>query len=167
MGYREHIARSKRGITIALVVVSDSRTADSDESGRTARRLLEEAGHVVSEQVLVGNDGRAIEEVVGRLLVNPEVDAIITIGGTGIGRKDITVETLSGMMEKRLEGFGELFRMMSYEQIGTGAIMSRSTAGVARKKVVICLPGSRSAVELAISRIVVPEIGHMVTEATR
>jgi len=165
--YRDHIARSKRKVAIAVVVVSDSRTGDSDESGPAARRLLEEGGHVVSEQILVGNDGHAIEKAVKGLLANPQVDAIITIGGTGMGKKDITVETLSGMMEKELNGFGELFRMMSYEQIGTGAIMSRSTAGVAGGKVVICLPGSKSAVELAIKRIIVPEIGHMVTEATR
>jgi len=167
MGYREHVSKSKRGVRIAVMVVSDSRTGDSDESGPAARRLLEEGGHVVSEHILVGNDGGAIEKAVEGLLAEPQVDAIITIGGTGIGKKDITVETLSGMMEKQLEGFGELFRMMSYEQIGTGAIMSRSTAGVVGGKVVICLPGSKSAVELAVERIIVPEIGHMVMEATR
>ena len=167
MGYREHKAKSRRSVKVAIVVVSDSRTRDTDESGLAAKRLLEEGGHTVSEQILVRNDESAIERTVEGLLANPNVDAVITIGGTGISRKDITVETLSRMTEKQLSGFGELFRMMSYEEIGTGALMSRSTAGIARGKVVICLPGSKSAVELAVSRIIVPEIGHMVTEATK
>ena len=166
MGRREHLKRSKN-VNVAIVVVSDSRTPDTDESGKVAGDLLKKKGHAIAEHLLIGNDGDTITNTLIDLTNRVDVDVILTIGGTGISRKDVTVDVLSPLMEKKLEGFGEMFRTMSFRQIGTGALMSRSTAGVINGKVVLCLPGSAAAIRLAVKKIVIPEIGHMVYEATR
>jgi molybdenum cofactor biosynthesis protein B len=167
MGRKEHLEQSKMRVTIAIVVISDSRTLNTDESGKVAADILRKKGHSVAEQLIVGNDRDAIAGALSGLTRRADIDAILTIGGTGIGKRDITVDALSPLMEKRLEGFGEMFRMMSYKEIRTGALMSRATAGVMGGKVVMCLPGSPEAIRLAIKRIIIPEIGHMVHEATR
>jgi molybdenum cofactor biosynthesis protein B len=167
MGHREHHERSKKNVNVAIVVVSDSRTQDTDESGKVASDLLEKKGHTIAEHLLIGNDNDAIVNTLSELTNRTDVDVILTIGGTGISRRDITVDVLSPLMEKKLEGFGEMFRTMSFKQIGTGALMSRSTAGVINGKVILCLPGSTAAIRLAVKRIIIPEIGHMVYEATR
>ena len=167
MGRREPHERSKKNVNVAIVVVSDSRTQDTDESGKVASDLLEKKGHTVVEHRLIGNDTDAIVNTLSGLTNRTDIDVILTIGGTGISRRDITVDVLSPLMEKKLEGFGEMFRTMSFEQIGTGALMSRSTAGVINGKVVLCLPGSTAAIRLAVKKIVIPEIGHMVYEAAR
>lgn len=167
MGRKEHLERSKKKVTVAIVVISDSRTPNTDESGEVAADILRKKGHTVAEQLLVGNDRDAIASALSGLMKRADIDAVLTIGGTGISKRDITVDTLSPLMEKRLDGFGEMFRMMSYKEIGTGALMSRATAGVIGGKVVMCLPGSTEAIRLAVKRIIIPEIGHMVHEATR
>lgn len=167
MGRKEHLERSKKSVNVAIVVVSDSKTKDTDESGRIACELLRKKGHSIVSRDLIGNDSNAIVSTMSRLTNRTDVDVILTIGGTGISKNDITVDTLSPLLEKKLEGFGEMFRTMSFKQVGTGALMSRSTAGVINRKVVLCVPGSTAAVELAVKRIIVPEIGHMVYEATR
>jgi molybdenum cofactor biosynthesis protein B len=167
MGHREHHERSKKNVNVAIVVVSDSRTQDTDESGKVASDLLEKKGHTIAEHLLIGNDNDAIVNTLSELTNRTDVDVILTIGGTGISKKDITVDVLSPLMEKKLEGFGEMFRTMSFRQIGAGALMSRSTAGVINGKVILCLPGSTAAIRLAVRRIIIPEIGHMVYEATR
>jgi len=165
--HEEHRRRSARSVGVAIVVISDSRDPRTDESGRAARSLLEGAGHRIREQSFMGNDAGRISNAIRSLANKPGVDVILTLGGTGISKRDVTIEALSPLMEKSLPGFGELFRGMSSEQIGTAAVMSRSTAGVVSGKVVICLPGSPKAVELAVSRIIIPEVGHMVFEASR
>jgi molybdenum cofactor biosynthesis protein B len=167
MGHREHHERSRKNVNVAIVVVSDSRTQDTDESGKVASDLLEKKGHTIVEHHLIGNDRDAIANTLSEMTNRADIDVILTIGGTGISKKDITVDVLSPLMEKKLEGFGEMFRMMSFRQIGAGALMSRSTAGVINGKVVMCLPGSTAAIRLAVRRIIIPEIGHMVYEATR
>jgi molybdenum cofactor biosynthesis protein B len=167
MGHREHQERSRKNVNVAIVVVSDSRTQDTDESGKVASDLLEKKGHTIVEHHLIGNDRDAIANTLSEMTNRADIDVILTIGGTGISKKDITVDVLSPLMEKKLEGFGEMFRTMSFKQIGAGALMSRSTAGVINGKVVMCLPGSTAAIRLAVKRIIIPEIGHMVYEATR
>ena len=167
MGRKEHLERSRKEVTVAIVVISDSRTPNTDESGKVAADILRKEGHTVAEQLLVGNDRDAITNTLSSLTNRADIDAVLTIGGTGISKRDITVDVLSRLMEKRLDGFGEMFRMMSYKEIGTGALMSRATAGVIGGKVVMCLPGSPEAIKLAVKRIIIPEIGHMVHEATR
>jgi molybdenum cofactor biosynthesis protein B len=167
MGHGEHHERSRKNVNVAIVVVSDSRTQDTDESGKVASDLLEKKGHTIVEHRFIGNDSDAIANTLSEMTNRADIDVVLTIGGTGISRRDITVDVLSPLMEKKLEGFGEMFRTMSFGQIGAGALMSRSTAGVINGKVVLCLPGSTAAIRLAVKRIIIPEIGHMVYEATR
>ena len=113
------------------------------------------------------NEADSIKQKIDELLGQGEFQVIITSGGTGASQRDITVETISPFLEKKLDGFGELFRFLSYQEIGTAGIMSRAVAGVAKGKVILCLPGSLGAVSLAMEKIILPEIGHMVREATR
>ena len=116
---------------------------------------------------LLKNEAVSLEKKIQELLGHEELQVIITCGGTGLGSRDITVETIQPVLEKRLDGFGELFRSLSYQEIGTASMMSRAIAGVARGKVILCLPGSLGAAKLAMDNIILPEIGHMVREATR
>lgn len=151
----------------AVVTVSDSRTFETDESGGMAEDILRKEGHEVCRRLIVRNDEDEIRSIIEGLLNSREVDVILTIGGTGLSTRDVTVETVSKTVEKRIEGFGELFRFLSYSEIGTAAMLTRAFAGVAKGKILICLPGSRNAAELAIRKLILPEIGHMVREARR
>ncbi|MBO3754194.1 MAG: molybdenum cofactor biosynthesis protein MoaB [Candidatus Brockarchaeota archaeon] len=167
MDYLEHRKASPRSLVFALVTVSDSRTVETDESGRIAEDILKSSGHEVCKRIIVRNDEGEIRRIIEELLSNGGIDVILTIGGTGLSRRDVTVETVSKTVEKRIEGFGELFRFLSYSEIGTAAMLTRAFAGVVKGKILICLPGSKNAVELAIRRLILPEIGHMVREARR
>lgn len=168
-GTREHReqATALAALRCAVVTVSDSRTEATDESGHLIRKLLQEAGHCVVAYRLLPNDQAAVTDHVRSLLANP-VDVILLTGGTGLGRKDRTIEAVRGLLEKEIPGFGELFRLLSFqEQVGTAAILSRAMCGGAGGKLVVCLPGSRSAVELALKRILLPELRHLVWELRR
>jgi molybdenum cofactor biosynthesis protein B len=144
-----------------VVTVSDTRTAETDVSGARIRAALEGAGHrVVSYAILPDEPGR-IREHVERALADPGVQAVIVNGGTGVAPRDTTYEALTALLEKRLDGFGELFRMLSWEQVGSAAMLSRAAAGVARGKILASLPGSPDAVTLAMERLLVPELGHI------
>ncbi|MDD5605129.1 MAG: MogA/MoaB family molybdenum cofactor biosynthesis protein [Dehalococcoidales bacterium] len=167
MAYDEHKQASPSCITAGVLVISDSRTTVSDESGKLICRLLEENGHKVAGFKLLKNDASDIQEAFSSLLSIPEVKIIIASGGTGLSKRDITVETMMPLLDKKLDGFGELFRTLSYQEIGTGCIMSRALAGTIDSKVIICLPGSLKAVKLAMEQIILPEIGHLVREASR
>jgi molybdenum cofactor biosynthesis protein B len=125
------------------------------------------AGHEIISYSLIKNDSEAIQFKIGELLHSPNIQVIITSGGTGASKMDLTIETVTPMFEKKLDGFGELFRYLTYQEIGTGSILSRTSAGVALGRVIICLPGSLKAVKLALDKIIVPEIGHLVREASR
>ncbi|MHC1579122.1 MAG: MogA/MoaB family molybdenum cofactor biosynthesis protein, partial [Candidatus Alkanophagales archaeon] len=129
-----------------------------DASGSVARRLLEESGHEVVFYDVIPDDLAKIQESVKTLLQASDVDFIVTTGGTGLTKRDVTVEAISPLLEKVLPGFGELFRLKSYERVGTAAILSRAVAGVAAGKVIFCLPGSPDAVRLALSEIIIPEV---------
>lgn len=163
----EHRRDQRAEAIFALLVTSDSRRLGTDETGKTAIRLLEQEGHSVAAYMIVGNDATQIQEAVEGFLDDDKIRVIITSGGTGIGPRDKTVDTVSALLEKRMEGFGELFRRLSYEEVGDAAIISRATAGVARGKLVFCLPGSRGAMELGLRRIVLPGLGHMLWELSR
>ncbi len=167
MGHEEHKKQAPQSVNCAVVTISDSRTEKDDESGNLLKARLAQHGHRVIAYALLKNDAAAIREKINSLLAQPDVQVVITTGGTGLGSRDLTVETVSTMLDKKLDGFGELFRSLSYQEIGTASIMSRAIAGVVGSRVVICLPGSLGAVTLAIDRIILPEIGHMVREATR
>ena len=155
-------------IRCAVVTVSDSRTVETDESGALMRQLLEHAGHVVADYMLLKNEEPAVREHVRGLVARADIDAVLLTGGTGLGSRDRTVEAVRPLLEKELPGFGELFRMVSFnEQIGAAAILSRALAGGASGKLVVSMPGSRAAVELALTRILLPELRHAVRELRR
>jgi molybdenum cofactor biosynthesis protein B len=153
--------------SFALIVTSDSRTPETDETGRLAMRLLEEAGHTVKAYAIVENDKEKILATLRGFLGNEAIQAVITSGGTGIGAKDRTVDAASGLFERELPGFGELFRRLSQEEIGSAAALSRATAVIAGGKPVFCLPGSRGAMRLSLESIILPVIGHMIWELKR
>ena len=162
-----HKADAPKSIRCFVVTVSDTRTDATDASGRAIADQLTASGHSVAGRTIVRDDAELVRDVVVRQLANADVQAIITTGGTGITSRDSTYEAISGMLQKRLDGFGELFRMLSYEQIGAAAMMSRACAGLVAGRIVIALPGSEAAVRLAMEKLVLPELGHMVQQATK
>lgn len=167
MGYHEHKKLDVQSVSCAVITTSDSRTEENDESGRYIKQRLVECGHKVAHYTILKNDALAIKNQIIELLRIKDVQVVITGGGTGLSHKDVTVDTIQAMLEKKLDGFGELFRSLTYKELGTASIMSRAVAGVIEGKVIICIPGSLGAAKLAIEQIILPEIGHMVREATR
>lgn len=167
MGYHEHKHDSPASVNCAVIIISGSRTEQDDESGKLIKRLLEESGQKVTSFSILKNDAEAILNNIDWLTSDESAEVIITSGGTGASHLDITVETIAPLLDKNLDGFGELFRFLTYQEIGSGSIMSRAIAGIIKGKVVICLPGSLEAVRLAMERIILPEIGHLVREAKR
>jgi molybdenum cofactor biosynthesis protein B len=162
VGAHEHHAKVRRTVACAIVTVSDTRTPETDGSGTCIRALLEEAGHRVLAYAIRPDDPGIVRGYLEELLALPSLDAVIVNGGTGIAPRDTTFEAITSLLEKRLDGFGELFRMLSWEQVGSAAILSRAMAGVARGKIVVSVPGSQAAVELAMQKLLLPELGHMV-----
>jgi len=165
MAHHEHHAQDRRSVACALVTVSDTRTPETDGSGIRMRALLEAAGHRIVGQVIVPDDPSRVRGHVESLLDDRRVEVVVTSGGTGLAPRDTTYEALASLLEKRLDGFGELFRSLSFEQIGSAAMLSRAVAGVVRGTVVVVLPGSTAAVDLALTRLLVPQLGHMVSLA--
>lgn len=162
----EHKAAAPVRVRVAVLTISDTRTETTDTSGRAIRALLEEAGHHVTATAIVADDAEAVTAFV-RAQLDGDTQVVITTGGTGITSRDTTYEAIDALIEKRLDGFGELFRMLSYQDIGPAAMMSRACAGLARGRVVIALPGSEGAVRLAMTKLVVPELGHLVQQAAK
>jgi len=164
---REHRERGRGPVRCAVLTVSDTRTLETDEGGRLVVELLEAAGHVVVRRGIVPDDPARLRAWLEEALADPQVQAVLTTGGTGIAPRDRTYEVVSGLLDKRLDGFGELFRMLSYGEVGPAAMLSRAVGGVAQGKVVLAMPGSPSGVRLAMEKLVLPELGHLVWEATR
>jgi molybdenum cofactor biosynthesis protein B len=167
MGHIEHKHHAPKTLSCAVITISDSRTEADDNTGQYIVKQLTENGHIVLTYVLLKNDGSAIKSQIDDLLGDEGIQFIITSGGTGLGSRDVTVETVTPLLDKKLDGFGELFRHLSYKEIGSAAIMSRSLAGVVKGRALVCLPGSKEAVKLALKEIILPEMGHMVREAMR
>jgi len=167
LGYLEHMKRAREHVSCAVLTISDSRTEETDKSGLLIIDALEVVGHGVVEYLIVPDSVDEIGKTLDDLLAREDIEAIIMNGGTGITQRDITPEVVSGILEKRLDGFGELFRMLSYQEIGPAAMMSRALGGVSRGKVLLCLPGSKNAVRMAMEKIIVPQIGHMVLEVNK
>ena len=167
MGHREHRAQAPAQVRCFVLTVSDSRTEETDSGGRAIVELLTGAGHEVVERRLVKDEPDQVRSAVAMQLAQERVQAIITTGGTGISSRDRSYEALTGLIEKRLDGFGELFRALSFQEIGPAAMLSRAFAGTARGKILIALPGSEHAVRLALTKLVLPELGHLVHEASR
>ncbi|BCA53706.1 Molybdenum cofactor biosynthesis protein B [Nitrospira sp. KM1] len=150
-----------------VITCSDTRTPDTDTSGRLIQNLLKGKGHTIAAYHLVKDEPAQIKERVSAALSNEAVQAIIINGGTGISRRDSTFEAVDAMLEKRLDGFGEVFRYLTYMDIGSPAIMSRATAGIIKGRVLFSTPGSENAVRLAMEKLILPELGHLIKELTK
>ncbi len=164
MAETAHAKRSLESVSCFVVTVSDTRDRASDRSGALIQRLLEENGHRVAGYEIVRDEPEDIRALLRKALAAEAVDAVLLNGGTGIAPRDGTYEVVSGVLDKRIEGFGELFRFLSYQDIGAGAMLSRAVAGAAGSRVVVSLPGSRGAVELAMTKLLLPQLGHMVAQ---
>ncbi len=164
--HRQAGAQQFPSIECAVITVSDTRTELDDKSGALIQSMLKEAGHEIVGYRLVKNDAQQITQALTHMLASRARFVMLT-GGTGPGTKDITVETVQSLLEKELTGFGELFRILSYEEIGAATILSRATAGRIGNKFVVCCPGSSGAVRLALSEILIPELAHILREMNR
>jgi molybdenum cofactor biosynthesis protein B len=165
MSVQEHKSQAAKVVGCKIITVSDTRDKETDKSGKLMIELLDNAGHNIIDYVIVKDESVPIENEILRGCNNEEIDVILLNGGTGIAKRDVTIETVQNLLEKEMVGFGELFRMLSYqEDIGSSAILSRAIAGVVKNKAVFSTPGSTGAVKLAMHKLILPEIGHVVRE---
>jgi molybdopterin adenylyltransferase len=164
MSVEEHKAKGKKSINCFVVTVSDTRDETTDTSGQAIKRMLANEGHKLVDYRIVKDEPVQIEALLRDIIGRANVEAVILNGGTGISPRDGTYEIVAKLLDKRLDGFGEIFRYLSYQEIGSAAIMSRAAAGVAQGKVVVSLPGSQAAVSLAMERLIMPELRHMVSQ---
>jgi molybdenum cofactor biosynthesis protein B len=167
MSHLDHKATAPSSVRCYVLTISDTRIVSTDTSGRAIAELLEANGHQVAGRGIVRDDPEAIRTAIAQQLDDVSAQVIITTGGTGITSRDSTYEVVCNLFEKRLDGFGELFRMLSYEAIGPAAMLSRACAGTASGKIIISLPGSENAVRLAMNKLLLPELGHLVRELSR
>jgi molybdopterin adenylyltransferase len=160
MSSHAHHKHDAGPVGCAVITVSDTRTVDSDGSGRRIHELLQAQGHSVAHYQIVKDEP---EQIIAALRAMPEAAGVVIInGGTGLARRDTTYEAVQRLLDKEITGFGELFRVLSYEQIGAAAMLSRATAGVAGRRVLFSIPGSTAAVELAMTKLILPQLGHVV-----
>jgi molybdenum cofactor biosynthesis protein B len=167
MSTAEHRRDSPASVSVHVVTVSDTRSVDTDRSGAAIVELLTGAGHTVHGRTLLRDEPDQVRDLVASLARAGGPDVIVTTGGTGITARDGTFEAVDALLTKRLPGFGEIFRAISYQQIGAAAMLSRATAGLVAQTVLVVLPGSEHAVRLAMEELLLPEIGHLVREARR
>ena len=163
---REHHSTSPQQLRCAVITVSDTRTLENDTGGETIISLLKSAGHEIVERVIVPDDPLRLRPILEQLR-DRAVDAILVTGGTGIAQRDKTYETIQALITKGLPGYGELFRMLSYAEIGAAAMLSRAIGGLMDRTVILSMPGSPAGVRLAMEKLVLPELAHLVREARR
>jgi molybdopterin adenylyltransferase len=154
-------------VRCAVLTVSDTRTPESDTSGALIRETLSFSGHLVVDYRIVPDEPDQIREVLAVWIARDDVQAVLSNGGTGIAARDTTYDAISAMLEKRIDGFGELFRMLSWQEVGAAAMLSRAVAGVAGRTLILAMPGSTNAVRLALTKLVVPELGHLIYEIAK
>lgn len=165
---KEHEYEKDKTLNIAVLTVSDTRKVENDRGGNMIRQLLIESGHEIAKSTICKDEREEIQHAIDGLSAEERIDAIITTGGTGLGFRDVTVEAIEPYFTKKIVGFGELFRMLSYtEDVGSKALLSRAEAGIVREKVIYILPGSVKAVQLAMEKLVLPELHHVVHEITK
>ncbi len=164
MADKAHTDRSLKSVACFVITVSDTRDEATDRSGAAIRQLLETGGHAVAGYEIVKDEPDDIHVLIDKALAMPDADVVLLNGGTGVAPRDGTFEVVSGMLDKRIDGFGELFRILSYEEIGSAAMLSRAVAGTVGSRIVVSMPGSRGAVELAMRKLLVPQLGHMVAQ---
>jgi molybdenum cofactor biosynthesis protein B len=153
-------------VDYSVLTVSDSRTEATDGSGHLIQQLCNEAGHHLVDYEVVKNESWRVQAAVRRFLQGPGHCLFVT-GGTGVGQRDLTIETVTPLLDKVLPGFGELFRWLSYAEVGSAAMLSRALCGVSQGKLICCLPGAEAAVRLALSKVLLPELPHLIWVATR
>jgi molybdopterin adenylyltransferase len=163
----EHRGAARDALNVSVVTVSDTRTLETDTSGALIVALAEQAGHQIVERQILRDEPAEMTRLFQALSARDDLDAILVTGGTGISARDQTYETVSALLTKPLPGYGELFRMLSYAEIGPACCLSRAVGGLIGKKVILVMPGSRAAVELAMRKIILPELPHIVREATK
>jgi molybdenum cofactor biosynthesis protein B len=163
----QHRQDAPASLQVVVVTLSDTRTLATDTSGQRIVEHLVGMGHAIAERVIQPDDPERLTALLQALRNRPDLDAVLLTGGTGISARDQTYETLSAMFTRVIPGFGELFRMLSFSEIGAAAMLSRAVGGLVGHLVVLAMPGSRAAVDLAMTRLVLPELPHLVREARR
>lgn len=163
----QHRAEAPKTVSVAVLTISDTRTKEDDRSGQLIREHLDWRGHTITAYEIVPDDADRITGMLQRWITDESIQAIVTNGGTGIAGRDVTYDAIVGLLEKRLDGFGEIFRMLSWEEIGAAAMLSRATAGVSNRTAIFATPGSSNAVKLAMEKLIGPEIAHVVHEITK
>lgn len=164
MSVHEH-KQHKKSVRCMIVTISDTRTDETDKSGQLMVELLEREGHQIIIKEIIRDEANVIAHTIEKGCDNEAIDVILTNGGTGISNRDVTIETVKRLLDKEIQGFGELFRMLSYkEDIGSAAIMSRAIAGVSNHTAIFTTPGSSGAVKLAMNKLILPELSHVVHE---
>jgi molybdopterin adenylyltransferase len=163
----EHKATAPRTVGCWVLTVSDTKTPETDTSGALIRKLLAEAGHQIVGSTIVRDEPKDVQRVIRETCALDTVRVVIATGGTGITSRDSTYEAIEALLDKRLPGFGELFRVLSYQEVGAAAMMSRAQLGIHARRIVVSLPGSPNACRLALEKLLVPELSHLVREASR
>jgi molybdenum cofactor biosynthesis protein B len=164
MSFTPHPNTETIALSCAVITASDTRIPETDRSGQIIQQLLVDAGHRVSAYEIIRDEPIQIQDCLTRLCADKELDALIFNGGTGIAPRDTTYDAIAGLLEKTLPGFGELFRFLSYQEIGSRAIATRAVAGVYQQKLIFCLPGSSNAVKLGLTQLILPELVHLVKQ---
>jgi molybdopterin adenylyltransferase len=165
--HEQHKAHAPHCVTCVVITCSDTRTSQTDTSGQLMMRLLKEHGHDLAGYHVIKDDPAQIRSVIEEAAAHDAVQAILINGGTGISKRDSTFEAVDGMLEKRLVGFGEIFRYLTYKDIGSSAIMTRATAGIFRGRIIFSTPGSEGAVRLAMDSLILPELGHIIQQLNK
>ena len=166
-GVHQHRRTAPAQVPCAVITVSDTRTVETDQGGALVVELLEGGGHPVRVRRVVRDEVAAIREALAEALRRDDVAAVLLTGGTGVAPRDVTPEAVEPLLERALPGFGEIFRALSFQEIGAASLLSRAFAGVSAGRVVFALPGSRAAIRLALERLILPELGHLAAEATK
>ncbi|WP_339215615.1 MogA/MoaB family molybdenum cofactor biosynthesis protein [Ornithinibacillus sp. FSL M8-0202] len=165
---QEHRENERASVKCSVMTVSDTRTKETDKSGKLIIQLLEAEGHRITHYDIVRDEKRLIQEMVKGVTIRQDVDVVLINGGTGISERDVTIEAIQPLFTKEIPGFGELFRMLSYQSdIGSASMLSRATAGVMNNRIVFSTPGSPKAVQLAMEKLILPELGHVLKEVTK
>ena len=162
---QEHRRQGPQSVRCAVLTVSDTRSLDDDQSGQTIVDLLQLAGHEIADRAIVPDEPALVTDQVRSFSQNMDVDAILVTGGTGIAARDQTPDAVAQLLTKQLPGYGELLRMLSYQEIGAAAMLSRAMGGLVEQTVVLTMPGSTAAVRLAMEKIILPELSHLVSLA--
>ncbi len=163
----EHRATAPRSVGCWVLTISDTKTPETDTSGALIRQLLLDAGHAVVGSTIVRDEPKDVQRVIRQACATDAVRAVIATGGTGITSRDSTYEAIEALLDKRLPGFGELFRMLSYEEVGAAAMLSRAQLGIHARRIIVSLPGSPNACRLALEKLLIPELPHLIREVSR